>query len=113
MTYYERIAVLFNRIIAAKRSGTHRGRKQNRREMQEGREGDFMIQMRHHQQIGWRGCEQQYIDYSYADGGWYALGCRRHAAWFKREELKEVLQRLGPHTKVTRVTAADRRRKEF
>ena len=61
------------------------------------REGDYLIKVSKNSRY-WCGENTQYLhmDSFFTDqGGWCAYSRRSQAAWFKKEELKEILDRIG------------------
>lgn len=80
----------------------------NNKLLLDNREGDFMIKINDGY---WDQLKSNlYIGVGYMRGS-VELGTRRHAAWFKKEEIKEVFEKLGPRWKVSCVTKADRAQK--
>lgn len=80
----------------------------NNKLMLDNREGDYVIQIKDGY---WDQLESnRYISSCYMRGS-IGLGMRKHAAWFKKDEIKEVLAKIGPRWKVTKITNADRKKK--
>lgn len=66
--------------------------RHNNKVLKDSREGEYLIK----QTGDWAGYSHSYVQYDYSpDSGWFATGRRSEAAWFKREELPEIL----PHFK--------------
>lgn len=111
MKYHERMDVLHAQLVSTrelKGIDRHNAVAFNNKFMLDNREGDFIIQIKDGY---WDQLKSNlYIGTCYVRGS-MGLGTRRHAAWFKADEVKEVLAKIGPRWKVTRITKSDRARK--
>lgn len=63
----------------------------NRQYLKDNREGDYLIKVGKNNKRNWCGENQQYIDYTYSDDGWFALGSRKNAQWFSGKEAHEFI----------------------
>ena len=111
MTYHKRMDAVWvkmrdTRTIPKEERGA--AVRFNRNLMRNSREGDYVIQVKDGY---WDQLEtNRYISCDYMRGS-MSFGTRAQAACFKKEEIKEVLSRIGPRFKVTKITNADRRKK--
>jgi hypothetical protein len=65
---------------------------QNRDFLKSKREGDYLIKVSKNNKHDWCGNDQQYIDYTYIQPGWFALSKRSNAQWFTSKETHEFMK---------------------
>ena len=65
---------------------------ENRKFMCSVRCGDYLIKVGKNNKKNWCGIDQQYIDYTYLQSGWFALSCRKDAQWFSGIEAQEFIK---------------------
>ena len=58
------------------------------------REGDYLIKVSKNSSY-WCGEGNSYLHMNSFHNGFSAYSCRSDAAWFKKEELKEILDKIG------------------
>jgi len=80
MSYFERRRALNSQLLPG---STKLERNHNHYVLRSNRQGEYLLQCL---------ITGLYVDYSFDSADdWFALGPRRSAAWFKREELPEIL----------------------
>lgn len=65
---------------------------ENRKILRSARCGDYLIKVGKNNKTNWCGIDQQYIDYTYLQSGWFALSCRKDAQWFSGVEAQEFIK---------------------
>lgn len=98
MSYYTRRQLIRDQLMPTRSAQNWKDvLRYNNKLSRETRQGEYLIKM---QIFSYSGSECSYISHNYLDT--LTLSSRRNAAWFKREELPEVLARLGKGFKVVK-----------
>ena len=58
------------------------------------REGDYLIKFSKNREYSY-GADNKYLHMDSFHNGWCLYSRRSQAAWFKKEELKEILDKIG------------------
>lgn len=83
-TFEKRMFPIIQEIKSRKASTS-----ENRKLLRSARYGDYLIKVGKNNKKNWCGTDQQYIDYTYLQSGWFALSCRKDAQWFSGIEAHE------------------------
>jgi len=65
-----------------------------RRYLRNRREGDYLIKVSKNSEYSY-GADNKYLHMDSFHNGWCSYSRRSQAAWFKKEELKEILDNIG------------------
>lgn len=65
---------------------------ENRKYLKSVRCGNYLIKVSKNNKLNWCGADNQYIDYTYLQRGWFALSTRENAQWFTGIEAQEFIK---------------------